>query len=331
MPTSLLTTRQNDRISRSNHILDPGDCVNSPGAWPVLQGGTDVSKRTCSVPRCGKPHKGRGLCDTHLYRQKAGLPLEAPLRASWKGVPCLVEECERRVAANGLCSLHWQRDRNGVPLDAPTKTRNLGQPCAVSDCGKAARQRGWCPTHYARWRQHGDPTIVQARTKSTAACSVDGCERPHYAVDMCHFHRRRVLAGIPLDAPAKPSAAPPCGAPDCDIAGRYRGLCRKHRQRADYRDDPTPFKAKTAQRRGSAARGMSRKDRVISVDYRAAIAGDACAYCGRRIETMHVDHYFPVAKGGTDHWWNLVQSCQPCNSAKWAYCGTRFLLMRSRE
>ena len=40
------------------------------------------------------------------------------------------------------------------------------------------------------------------------------------------------------------------------------------------------------------------------------------------------DTYFPIAKGGTDHWWNLVRSCGPCNRRKHAYCGTWFILMR---
>ena len=38
------------------------------------------------------------------------------------------------------------------------------------------------------------------------------------------------------------------------------------------------------------------------------------------------DHYFPVAKGGTDHWFNLVRSCLLCNRSKAAHCGTWFRL-----
>jgi hypothetical protein len=69
---------------------------------------------------------------------------------------------------------------------------------------------------------------------------------------------------------------------------------------------------------------MCREDRELSVAYRQAIRNDPCLYCGGPGEED--DHYFPVAKGGTDHWYNLVRSCLPCNRSKAAHCGTWFRL-----
>lgn len=69
---------------------------------------------------------------------------------------------------------------------------------------------------------------------------------------------------------------------------------------------------------------LSLEDRRLSTAYRLAIKRDWCFYCGAPGEQD--DHYFPVAKGGTDHWYNLVRACWPCNNGKRAHCGTWFML-----
>lgn len=76
---------------------------------------------------------------------------------------------------------------------------------------------------------------------------------------------------------------------------------------------------------------LPKGDRVISVAYRVAIANDNCYYCNKVHEFMQDDHYFPLAKGGTDHWWNIVRSCRPCNQSKSAKCGTWYKLRRTFE
>lgn len=242
---------------------------------------------------------------------------------------CLVPACDRKVVAKGMCSLHWQRARRGAPLEAPPKNRNLGKACTIEGCEAPSRKRGWCSKHYERWSKHGDPAIVKTPTKNTKACSVKGCERQVYAVEMCIQHRRRFLKGTPLERPFKQFRSQECKIDGCSRKGNRRGICQLHYERAVYRANPAPIKARVAQRRHNAARGMDEVDRQMSADYREAIAKDPCGYCGGRSEVMHVDHYFPIAKGGTDHWWNLVMACWPCNARKHARCGTRFALMRA--
>lgn len=43
-----------------------------------------------------------------------------------------------------------------------------------------------------------------------------------------------------------------------------------------------------------------------------------CQYCGRKVPevVLEVDHLFPVAKGGTDDFDNLITSCEDCNRGK---------------
>lgn len=69
---------------------------------------------------------------------------------------------------------------------------------------------------------------------------------------------------------------------------------------------------------------MDVQDRELSASYRKAISNDGCFYCGA--PGAHDDHFYPLAKGGTDHWFNLVRSCAFCNMSKGAHCGTWWIL-----
>lgn len=79
-------------------------------------------------------------------------------------------------------------------------------------------------------------------------------------------------------------------------------------------------------RRQRRDHGMTAEDRALSAAYRRAIRDDPCFYCGSAKTRCDVDHFFPLSKGGTDHWWNLVPACRRCNLAKSITCGTAFLL-----
>lgn len=51
-------------------------------------------------------------------------------------------------------------------------------------------------------------------------------------------------------------------------------------------------------------------------DYIFIRDGRCCRYCGQRKGNFHLDHVYPVSKGGETSIDNLVTSCQSCNSAK---------------
>jgi 5-methylcytosine-specific restriction endonuclease McrA len=88
---------------------------------------------------------------------------------------------------------------------------------------------------------------------------------------------------------------------------------------------PEAQRAAAARRRQRVVLDMDEADRLLSAEYRKAIRNDPCFYCGSA-ETHHVDHYFPLAKGGTDAWFNLRAACRDCNLSKFTTCGTAFLL-----
>lgn len=71
-----------------------------------------------------------------------------------------------------------------------------------------------------------------------------------------------------------------------------------------------------ARYRAKLVKGMSKLDRKKSTLYRKSIKNNPCHYCGSFTPEMHDDHYYPLAKGGTDHWFNLVRACQVCNQKK---------------
>lgn len=73
---------------------------------------------------------------------------------------------------------------------------------------------------------------------------------------------------------------------------------------------------------------MDTFDKELSLAYRAAIGKDACFYCGDQgAATYHNDHYVSLYNGGTDHWWNLVRACGPCNHRKNKMNGDEFLAL----
>lgn len=281
-----------------------------------------MPQRTCSRPGCDRKLKGHGLCNMHYQRLRSGTPLDKPPRPSWKGKVCIVDDCNQQPRANGLCSPHLNRMYRNRSLNMPVQMRNPGQACAIDECSNPARKRGWCVLHYERWRAHGDPTITKARVKGT--CEVPGCDRPHYARGMCLAHDRRAAKGTPLEAPFRPSKGGVCTAEDCDGHGRFRGLCRKHKDRKQYSENPEHFMSKSARRR-QLLDLLDENDRDISTAYRRAIKGDPCTYCGAT-DASHVDHFFSLVQGGTDHWFNLRKACQHCNLSKGPHCGIWFKL-----
>jgi hypothetical protein len=86
---------------------------------------------------------------------------------------------------------------------------------------------------------------------------------------------------------------------------------------------PETSHAYCARRRTRVAANMDAFDIELSKAYRKAIANDPCFYCGDLGEQD--DHYNPLAKGGTDHWWNLVRACISCNYHKHDMHGDDFL------
>lgn len=59
--------------------------------------------------------------------------------------------------------------------------------------------------------------------------------------------------------------------------------------------------------------------------------GALCHYCGQRhrLRTLTVDHVVPRSRGGSNHLFNLVLACRPCNLAKADWPVEDFLRVRA--
>jgi len=70
---------------------------------------------------------------------------------------------------------------------------------------------------------------------------------------------------------------------------------------------------------------LSDLSRAKTQHYKAKIKDDPCYYCDKKIENMTDDHYYALARGGTDHWFNIVRSCHNCNSRKSSRLASEFV------
>jgi len=96
------------------------------------------------------------------------------------------------------------------------------------------------------------------------------------------------------------------------------------RKRRYYEASKPSLSASGARRRMRTLTAMTPLDIKKSKAHRRRIKNNPCYYCGIRIDNMHVEHVYPLVRGGTDHWWNLVMSCQPCNNEKYMKTGKEY-------
>lgn len=262
----------------------------------------DMPHGTCVIPGCGRYELvRRGWCTLHYQRwQKHGDPLWEPV--PHVPSPCSADGCGENAVAKGYCGVHYARVKNHGTIDL--LPRREAAPCAVEGCETMRERRDWCTLHYTRWKRYGDPLKFQRERNNTPpdGCTAEGCGRPHKAKGLCERHYGQA-----------------------SYLKRQGEIRARHAQH--YRDNPEMYSVKSILRnRMLASVPMDTVDRLLSAEYRKAIKGDPCAYCGRSGE--ETDHAFPVLLGGTEHWWNLVRSCLRCNRSKGPHCGTWFTLMR---
>lgn len=124
---------------------------------------SQLTRRICSIPGCGKPHKAHGWCGTHYARVRAGgEPGSAEsLRIPKPLPPCSAPGCgsDARSPGASYCELHYFRLRRNGQIDAIRPQRQAGGPCSVDGCDGIDEDCGMCAKHAARTRRHGDPHV----------------------------------------------------------------------------------------------------------------------------------------------------------------------------
>lgn len=110
-----------------------------------------------------------------------------------------------------------------------------------------------------------------------------------------------------------------------------RGRLRQKAWRArDYALDPEKYRAREQNYR---ARRLAAPGSFTSWDIHLIMKKQrgGCFYCGERLgrEAWHIDHFIPLARGGTNYPENLVAACATCNLSKnakmpWEFMPDRF-------
>lgn len=301
-------------------------------------GTTDLVKplkpapQPCTVEGCDGTRLARGLCGKHYQRlqNKGNVEDSAPRSRS----ACTADSCTKESVGRGLCAKHYRRF-----MHHGTTERLVRQPstCSVDGCERVNSAKGLCGLHLRR-RRKGADLAAPLRTPRQG-CTEPGCPEPHHCRELCkrHYVQRYVApkrAQYQQTRHDRVAAMSP--AERAEEAAKRRRYYQENRERIQsqrkaaytkmYAQDPAPWRAAKSRRRMRLDRRMTPDDARISVDYRRAIAADPCYYCGAE-ETDCVDHIFPLAKGGTDHWWNLARACTACNASKHSKCSTRYMLL----
>lgn len=116
--------------------------------------------------------------------------------------PCTVDGCTRGQFARGLCAMHADRLKRKGSVGGADPIRQKRDPiCVVDACGKPAKAGfGLCTRHYAKFRKWGSPTGGYRRVTGLGTkCSVEGCNRERWWLDLCTTHgQRKKKYGDPL-------------------------------------------------------------------------------------------------------------------------------------
>jgi len=204
-----------------------------------------VTDRICSIPDCGRRHKGRGFCEAHLDRWKRhGDPLHGgPVVTKGIHAECTFPGCGRPYKGRGYCEPHLERwKKHGDPAEGgPIRARGLLAECMVDGCHGSIKGHGYCSKHWQKYRKYGSPTAARTsrfRTNGewkayfyepqpdTTECIVpDGYRgRPTVNLGFGHMYASRAMWFVKVGDPGKLSVLHTCDNDMCvNIKHLYLG------------------------------------------------------------------------------------------------------------
>jgi hypothetical protein len=140
----------------------------------------------CQIDGCTRPHKARGLCQTHYAQRLRGSDF-SPIRSRVREKPpeCIEDGCAEPVKSKGLCKMHYQR----LLRHGHTMYRNRKKPakqCVIEGCDSVLYAKDLCHAHYIKqrkWRAAGvDATRYQEMLREQGGvCAI--CAQPERAPD----------------------------------------------------------------------------------------------------------------------------------------------------
>jgi len=223
---------------------------------------------------------------------------------------CTEVGCDNAFYAKGLCKKHYMVQYNKGRKEYYVQYREEHKEHDVQYRKERREQKAAYDEKYRQ--EHGDQVRAQARAHAAARSEED---KKRIAVRRAAWHEANRAEQLAKIASYKATF----------YAIEENWKKRASQQAAYARAHPELGRASSSRRRMRAKAGMTAQDRKESVEWRKLIADDPCFYCGAAGE--HDDHYISLANGGTDHWWNLVRACAPCNFRKNRMDGDEFLAL----
>jgi hypothetical protein len=139
---------------------------------------------SCQIDGCTRPHKARGLCQTHYAQRLRGSDF-SPIRSRVREKPpeCVEEGCAEPVKSKGLCKMHYQR----LLRHGHTRYRDRKKPakqCGILGCDNVLYAKDLCHPHYAKqrkWQAAGvDATRYQEMLREQGGvCAICGQTERH--------------------------------------------------------------------------------------------------------------------------------------------------------
>lgn len=103
---------------------------------------------------------------------------------------------------------------------------------------------------------------------------------------------------------------------DMGAEGRREYSRQRHRYRYQHDEAYRIYhREKSKRRKAELKNRISVKVKPKQILFRFSTFGGCCAYCGTKAE-MEIEHFNPVAHGGTHVLSNILPACKPCNSSK---------------
>jgi 5-methylcytosine-specific restriction endonuclease McrA len=239
---------------------------------------------------------------------------------------CSIVGCERPVYVRGYCALHYNRIMKGNPDMRPQKIREYTHPekCTYPGCNKDYYSLGYCIMHYTRLDEHGrlggtDSTVHPYKQGDLISrCNYCGLDLP-----ISFFSKK--LNGLSSYCRTCFSLS----RADYRKSGKGREISRKNGKKWGMTENG---KAHIHVARNNRRAKILNSGGDITIEDRAALLlvyENKCIYCGKELSRPTLDHFIPIALGGTNTIDNIVPACINCNSRKWAlspqyYLGERY-------
>ena len=235
--------------------------------------------KVCSIDRCGRLARARGLCGTHYNRRRRGeVNWDREISRQQKEHPesCTRSGCDRIYAQKGLCQMHYARLTRGADMDAPVRQRGPDK-CTMAGCEKPHVAKGLCRAHYesrrVKLKNNGEPI----RQRWGPVCSTEKCERASHAKGLCSKHyldERMATAAVASSRQVKTVPRSTrgsrvethdtelCRIKKCDRPRRSKGLCGTHYKRSSMGEEhwDRPIRARNDNHNGKCSyHGCERK------------------------------------------------------------------------